>query len=350
MPVFTPPSYNISDSVDSASGLRIHNREYDEAIDVSEDGHEVDTPESSTKDEKSGEETTPQFSYSPPLGESLNSSSNYEDGMQHERFLNMGLDDTHEDGVGLESGNEDDEDEDEDEDDEEEVFSVPEYDPQEFEHLAHTEDLKDLFVFITAFKPHELDLETQLRPFIPDHLPSIGEIDPFIKIPRPDGKPDNLGLTILDEPGPTQSDPTVVDLTLRYQSKRGDSAKPQTVGVIEHAERNSKAVDNWIANVQQLHQSKPPPTVVHNKPMPDIEQLMQVWPQEFEDLLDQVELPGPEVALSLEEYARMMCALLDIPVHGNGTGSVVESLYTALTLYSAFRTNEHFKEENIADM
>jgi len=27
-----------------------------------------------------------------------------------------------------------------------------------------------------------------------------GEIDPFLKIPRPDGQPDKLGLTMLDEP------------------------------------------------------------------------------------------------------------------------------------------------------
>jgi len=40
-------------------------------------------------------------------------------------------------------------------------------------------------------------------------------VDAFLKIPRPDGKDDNLGLTKLDEPSLNPSDPTVLDLQLR---------------------------------------------------------------------------------------------------------------------------------------
>ena len=47
-------------------------------------------------------------------------------------------------------------------------------------------------------------------PFLPDYCPSIGDVDPFIKVGRPDAKVDQLGLSVLDEPCVSQSDPTVL--------------------------------------------------------------------------------------------------------------------------------------------
>ncbi len=46
------------------------------------------------------------------------------------------------------------------------------------------------------YKPQQIDLETKLKPFIPDYIPSVGGLDEFIKVPRPDGKPDFLGLKV----------------------------------------------------------------------------------------------------------------------------------------------------------
>lgn len=40
------------------------------------------------------------------------------------------------------------------------------------------------------------------------------------QVPRPDGKPDNLGLLVLDEPSTKQSDPTVLSLWLTENSKQ----------------------------------------------------------------------------------------------------------------------------------
>jgi len=42
----------------------------------------------------------------------------------------------------------------------------------------------------------------------------------FVKVPRPDTKPDDLGLKVLDEPTATQSDATVLELRLRAISKK----------------------------------------------------------------------------------------------------------------------------------
>jgi intraflagellar transport protein 46 len=72
---------------------------------------------------------------------------------------------------------------------------------------------------VPRYKPHNIELETKMRPFIPDYIPAVGDIDPFVKVPRPDGKADNLGLDKLDEPAAVQSDPNVLQLQLRAVSK-----------------------------------------------------------------------------------------------------------------------------------
>ncbi len=96
-----------------------------------------------------------------------------------------------------------------------------------------------ILLFIFRFQPQDIVLETKLKPFIPEYVPSIGDIDAFlkvfkiffeikikvfifilIKVPRPDGKEDSLGLTVLDEPSSKQTDPHVLKLQMRYTSKQ----------------------------------------------------------------------------------------------------------------------------------
>jgi intraflagellar transport protein 46 len=40
-----------------------------------------------------------------------------------------------------------------------------------------------------------MDLDSKLRPFIPEYIPTVGEVDAFIKMDRPDEKSETLGLT-----------------------------------------------------------------------------------------------------------------------------------------------------------
>merc|ERR1711865_753323 len=68
------------------------------------------------------------------------------------------------------------------------------------------------------------------------------------------------------------------------------------------------------------------------------EPLMQVWPEEFEELLKEIQLPGVDMDLSLTEYVKLICTIMDIPVYGN----VVESLHVLFTLFSEFKSNQHF--------
>lgn len=210
------------------------------------------------------------------------------------------------------------------------------YKESDFANLKVSHEIRELFQYIGRFKAQEIDLETRLKCFIPEYIPAVGDMDTFLKVQRPDGQPDFLGLKMLDEPSLNQSDATVLDLHLRSTSKKkhGDLV----VRSIENAEKSPRDIDRWIKSIADLHRTKPPPQVHYTKAMPDIESLMQAWPEEFEDLLSKCTLPSADLDLSVEQYARVICACLDIPIHKN----VYESLHVLFTLYLEFSSNQHF--------
>uniref|UniRef100_A0A8B9TR90 Intraflagellar transport protein 46 homolog n=1 Tax=Anas platyrhynchos TaxID=8839 RepID=A0A8B9TR90_ANAPL len=190
-----------------------------------------------------------------------------------------------------------------------------------------------------VYTPKMINIEHKLLPFIPDFIPAVGDIDAFLKVPRPDGKPDNLGLLVLDEPSTKQSDPTVLSLWLTENSKQHNITQQIKVKSVENAEKNPKAIDSWIESISELHRCKPPATVHYTRPMPDIETLMQEWSPEFEELLGKVGLPTAEMNCDLAEYVDMICAILDIPVYK----SRIQPLHLLFSLYSEFKNSQHFK-------
>ena len=60
----------------------------------------------------------------------------------------------------------------------------------------------------------------------------LGDIDAFIKVIRPDGKNEALGLAVLDEPAAKQSDPSVLELQLRAISKQSTSKAAKVIVLI----------------------------------------------------------------------------------------------------------------------
>ena len=50
------------------------------------------------------------------------------------------------------------------------------------------------------------------KPFIPDYIPAVGEVDAFLKMPKPDAKEEDLGIIVLDEPALNQSDDGVLQM------------------------------------------------------------------------------------------------------------------------------------------
>merc|ERR1719335_1781462 len=214
------------------------------------------------------------------------------------------------------------------------------YNPDDFKGMKVSSEVEELFQYITRYKPHTIELDTSLKPFIPELIPSIGEVDAFLKMPRPDGKPSGLGSTRLDEPTLNPSDPSILDLQLRSLSKNQD-LQPMEVRSIENAEKCPKEIENWVKRIDDLNRSKPAPTVQYSRKMPDIEQLMQVWPAEFEEFLQSNPLPElSELELELPEYIRIIASILDVPVYNQ----ITETLHVIFTLYSEFKSNQHFSK------
>ncbi|KAM8989465.1 intraflagellar transport protein 46 homolog isoform 1-T1 [Ara ararauna] len=213
-------------------------------------------------------------------------------------------------------------------------FSLADYD-----YLPVSSEIKELFEYIKRYTPKPIEIEYKLQPFIPDFIPAVGDIDAFLKVPRPDGSPDNLGLLVLDEPSTKQSDPTVLSLWLTENSKQHNITQQIKVKSVENAEKNPKAIESWIESINELHRCKPPATVHYTRPMPDIETLMQEWSPEFEELLGKVGLPTAEMSCDLTEYVDMICAILDIPVYK----SRIQPLHILFSVYSEFKNSQHFK-------
>ncbi|XP_012538376.1 intraflagellar transport protein 46 homolog [Monomorium pharaonis] len=218
------------------------------------------------------------------------------------------------------------------------VKSIDLYDPNEFENLEVSTEVRELFQNILRYTPQKIELNYKLIPFIPDYIPAVGDIDAFIKVPRPDGVEDKVGLTVLDEPCTNQSDPAVLHLQLRNHSRSaGAAARQAVVKRIEDAERNGKSIDKWIDDMNQLHRSKHLPGVHINCTMPDIDGLMQQWPPQVEDKLNELQVDLAELDCDLPQLVDVVCNLLDIPTQEN---TRLEALYTLFTLYLEIRNVE----------
>lgn len=212
---------------------------------------------------------------------------------------------------------------------------------QRLDDLADASGMASLFALITKFEPEPVELNVHWKPFIPDLVPAIGAIDAFIKIPRPDGELDDLGLVIVDEPSIAQSNPQILRMELRDQygisspANEGDAY----IGMIEDPQKGRKALDSWLESIEEIHRKKPPPVMMYSRPMPEMEDLMEPFSPKFEETLSALVLPSCEIDLSFEDYARVVCALLDIPVGSN----IVESLHHLFSLYVSFSGNTYFQ-------
>ncbi len=76
----------------------------------------------------------------------------------------------------------------------------------------------------------------------------MGEVDAFLKMPKPDGSKEDLGITVLDEPALNNEDKTVLELKY-LQIKNIVRAAPIDVNSIEHADKKPKEISRWINSV-----------------------------------------------------------------------------------------------------
>ena len=55
-----------------------------------------------------------------------------------------------------------------------------------FKSYPISEDLELLFRQMEEFVDDRVEIQPVLKPFQIDYVPAIGDVDPFIKVPRPD--------------------------------------------------------------------------------------------------------------------------------------------------------------------
>ena len=122
----------------------------------------------------------------------------------------------------------------------------------------------DLFDYIVRYVPQKIDLDYKLKPFIPDFIPAVGDIDAFLAVAPPETSEDlkvaNIGLAVLAEPMAAQSDPSVLDLQLRAVSKQvgggrvAARSKKVAGGDLGAATRE---LEKWIRDISDLHRYQP---------------------------------------------------------------------------------------------
>lgn len=82
--------------------------------------------------------------------------------------------------------------------------------------------------------------------------------------------------------------------------------------------------------------------------MPELDDLMQEWPEGMENLLKTRGFPSYKLRGSLSDYVDIVCNLFDIPVYKNK----IQSLHVLFSLYAAVKNSQLYKatsneEENL---
>uniref|UniRef100_A0A7E4ZYL2 Intraflagellar transport protein 46 homolog n=1 Tax=Panagrellus redivivus TaxID=6233 RepID=A0A7E4ZYL2_PANRE len=197
-----------------------------------------------------------------------------------------------------------------------------------------TNDLKNLLSVVQQYQAVSLPIEMYLLPFDVNYVAAVGDVHPGFRVARPDGQDDQLGLTMIDEPAGKQSSTVSINLYLQKENTRSD----QPVNKVERADKNTKAIDQWIETVKEVRRSRPPDRVVYTKPMPDIEKLMEEWRPEIDNAIKEAKLPTANLDCMVDEFADICLALADIPNHGNR----IQSLHVLFSLYNEFKSSQHF--------
>ena len=95
------------------------------------------------------------------------------------------------------------------------------YDPANYTDLKVSVEAKEMFEYIVRWVPKQVDLDTKVKVnyHFSKYIPSVGLPDLSLKMPKPDGSKEDLGITVLDEPALNQSEK---ELTLKIVDQNVD--------------------------------------------------------------------------------------------------------------------------------
>lgn len=206
----------------------------------------------------------------------------------------------------------------------------------DYQSLDVSPEIMALFTHIDDYDPVDLELETPLKCFIPPYIPAVGQVDPMIKISRPDGVDDGIGIARLDEVLTSeQSNAAVIELQLRNWSKTKQSAKSRQrspVRKIKDARSSSKEINEWIQSVEGIHDNDhqasttAPATATSND-----SDILSIQDEMLEKVQkNELAIPSPDIDLHLADYARVLCTLIGIP---NRDGSLIKSVHCMFDVF-----------------
>jgi len=70
----------------------------------------------------------------------------------------------------------------------------------------------------------------------------------------------------------------------------------------------------------------------------------------MESVFEDFDIPKDAGGSNIENYAKIVCTLFDIPIHNNKTNqekrSLIEAMHLFFSLYSEFKENKHFQIED----
>ena len=73
---------------------------------------------------------------------------------------------------------------------------------------------------------------------------------------------------------------------------------------------------------------------------------MEAWDPEFERQLEKFKMPGPDLDINTQDYAKFALTMLDIPIHKeNDQKNLIEGLHVMFSLYQAYTSNQHFQQQ-----
>lgn len=201
-------------------------------------------------------------------------------------------------------------------------------------------EVKDIFSYILKYSPQHIEPEYYLCPFIPEYVPSVGDVDAFLKVESPNLSQNTrqrelldhlsqMGVSYLDEPSGHQSDPSV--LSIKMRSVLTGSGKHSANIKIPIA-KNPKDIDKWINEVEQFHVGQ---TIVDIQSTKDVQTLLAEWPISFEKVIQELESKGsdgPEEE-SLKDYVKSVCQMFGIEIVEETQLQYIIAIKTLFSMY-----------------
>ena len=146
-----------------------------------------------------------------------------------------------------------------------------------------------------------------------------------------------------------ESDASPNDDTKAVEKDEEEETQSATIASAKVHADDSARIEDWIATVQRQNRQRTSSVVYYDETMPSLDDLLAAregWSQEFvEEALTTTSSGSrgrsttidPDLDLSFEEYAEVICALLGVPIYkgSNGTTSsrsLIQSLHLAMSL------------------